>query len=522
MKKLGFILIACALIMGTAQCKKNDETNKPENGGESVFITLYVGGGTRADVVPEEDIAPVYYEEGDMIHVVSDGKYIGTLTYDGSVFGGDITYPTENQPLHFYFLGNVTPTESLEVGETTTCSVVISDQTTSHPVISYAPSTQYYSTGVTNYAATLLNKCALVKFDVTTLLAMATCITGVKNKVTVDFGTNDFAYDQEGEGVITMSAGSGEKWVILLPQEEVTQAKARSADGMFAGSCANIPAVSENDYLKDGIAVAITHPTGAINSLFTVNANGDQVYFSQGNLMYSNGIWMFHENQYDRCFTSNVNVSSYYNASGTFDLFGWGTSGYNHGAINYQPWSTIYNTSNYYAYGSYTYNLYDQDGRAEWGYNAITNGGNTENSGWRTLTMDEWKYVFSTRNTVSGKRYARAKVNGLNGIILLPDDWEENIFNLNNGYYDSNTISAVDWTNILEANGAVFIPATGARYGTSLSYVGYDGYYWSASYRPGDSYYARSVAFFDEGGVSPIYNFYRCAGLSVRLVRDAE
>ena len=35
MKKLGIILMACALIFGTTQCKKNDETNKPENNGES-------------------------------------------------------------------------------------------------------------------------------------------------------------------------------------------------------------------------------------------------------------------------------------------------------------------------------------------------------------------------------------------------------------------------------------------------------------------------------------------------------
>ena len=102
MKKLGFILMACALIMVPAQCKKNDETNKPEN-GESVFITFNVSGGTRAEVIPEDDIAPVYYAEGDMIHVVSDGKYIGTLTYNGSDFTGNITNPTEGQPLHFYF-----------------------------------------------------------------------------------------------------------------------------------------------------------------------------------------------------------------------------------------------------------------------------------------------------------------------------------------------------------------------------------------------------------------------------------
>ena len=157
MKRLGFILMACALIMVASQCKKNNESNKPENNSELVFITLTIGGGTRANVVPGEDIAPVYYAEGDMIHVVSNGHYIGMLTYNGTNFSGDITSPMESQPLHFYFLGNVTPTESLVVGETSSCSVIISDQTTSHPVISYAPSNQYYSAATTNYTATLIN-----------------------------------------------------------------------------------------------------------------------------------------------------------------------------------------------------------------------------------------------------------------------------------------------------------------------------------------------------------------------------
>lgn len=258
MKRLGFILMACALIMVASQCKKNNESNKPENNSELVFITLNVGGGTRANVVPGEDIAPVYYAEGDMIHVVSNGKYIGTLTYNGSDFTGNITNPTEGQPLHFYFLGNVTPSETLVVGETSTCSVVIGDQTTSHPVISYAPSTVNYSVGTTNYTATLLNKCALVKFNVTTVSENATCITGMNNKVTVDFETSEFDYSQEGEGIITLSAGEGEKWAILLPQnalEAGENGSVYSEDGVYEGMRPEIPAIIENGYLKNGINI---------------------------------------------------------------------------------------------------------------------------------------------------------------------------------------------------------------------------------------------------------------------------
>lgn len=94
-------------------------------------------------------------------------------------------------------------------------------------------------------------------------------------------------------------------------------------------------------------------PEGAINGLFTINENGDQVYFSKGNLQYqaSTSTWRFAENQWDYVGTQNppwgdaggtvsgsdnANISETY--SGWIDLFVWGTSGYNHGAVCYQPW----------------------------------------------------------------------------------------------------------------------------------------------------------------------------------------
>jgi hypothetical protein len=525
MKKLGFILMACALIMGTAQCKKNEETNKPENSGESVFITLNVGGGTRAEVIPDDDIAPVYYAEGDMIHVVSDGKYIGTLTYNGSDFTGNITNPTDGQPLHFYFLGNVTPNETLVVGETSTCSVVISDQTTGHPVISYAPSTVNYSEGTTNYTATLLNKCALVKFNVTTVSENATCITGMKNKVTVDFETNEFDYSQEGDGIITLSAGESEKWVILLPQDEMSPTEAHSADGLYTGTCDSISAIAENDYGVNGINVTISHPMGSINGLFTINENGDQVYFSRGNLQYqaSTNTWRFAEHQWDYVGDGNTQASPNYD--GWIDLYAWGTSGYAHGAVCYQPWSMSTTNSDYYVYGVWNANLYDQTGQADWGYNAISNGGNQENR-WRTMTIDEWNYVFFTRSTKSGICFARAVVNGVFGIVVLPDDWDSSAYYLtgcnsigtNN---NDNTISVSDWDEILEPSGVIFLPGAG-RISYSEGWVDNAGYicdYWSATYFDEDCAYF--IDWYVFGAFVPSTS-PRGTGRSVRLVQTVE
>ena len=267
-------------------------------------------------------------------------------------------------------------------------------------------------------------------------------------------------------------------------------------------------------------------PVGIIDGAFTVNANGTQVYFSQGNLQYqaSTNTWQFAEHQYDYVGNANQNISQ--TNSGWIDLFGWGTSGYNHGANAYQPWSTSTNYSDYYAYGAYTNNLYDGNGQADWGYNAISNGGNTENSGWRTLTQPEWNYVINIRSTTSGIRYTKATVNGVSGTILLPDNWTASIYELNNtngGNYGSNTITAEDWANTLEANGAVFLPAAGYRWGTSVNSVGSNGYYWSSSYYSYRNVYL--VGFFG-GYLITDYGYYleygRNQGYSVRLVRNAD
>ena len=227
-------------------------------------------------------------------------------------------------------------------------------------------------------------------------------------------------------------------------------------------------------------------PEGAINGVFSVSPTLG-VYFSQGNLQYqaSTNTWRFAPNQYDFVGIANNQISS--TNEGWIDLFGWGTSGYNHGAVCYQPWSTSLNDMNYQVYGSSSLNLFDQSGQAEWGYNPISNGGDAD-SLWRTLTKEEWDYLLNTRITPSGIRYAKGTVDGVKGLILLPDNWRAFNFVLNgtnviDATYDVNMISASDWL-ILQEAGAVFLPAAGSRYDKTVK--GYSkpnsqyasGYYW--------------------------------------------
>ena len=256
--------------------------------------------------------------------------------------------------------------------------------------------------------------------------------------------------------------------------------------------------------------------SGALNGVFSVSEN-TQVNFSQGNLQYigstSTPYWKFAEHQWDY-FGSTQNGTS---QNVDRDLFGFATSGYNHGAMHYQPWSTGPYNGGYYAYGTLSCNLYDQSGKADWGYNAIANGGNLENQ-WRTLTKDEWFYLFNTRTTISGIRYAKAVVNNVNGVILFPDNWNASVYegNYNNSYYSDNTITLSDWTDIMEPAGAVFLPASGYRSGSSTGDMNFYGYYWSSSINNSNAYALN----FSDWSLSSQYSVERYRGLSVRLVKN--
>ena len=278
---------------------------------------------------------------------------------------------------------------------------------------------------------------------------------------------------------------------------------------------------------------------GALNGLFTINEAGNQVVFSKGNLQYqaSTNTWRFAEHQWDYVGndsvgtvyfngikSSNQQASAHY--EGWIDKYGWGTSGYNHGADCYQPWPC--ESDQQYAHAAYgcdSCSLYEQTGQADWGYNAISNGGNQEHL-WRTLTSAEWKYLLGRRESLSGLRYAKAVLNGVYGLIIFPDRWEAGLFEVNKANdvtssYDSNLISAQEWESVFEANGAVFLPVVEISTFTEPGWeiMGYYGSYWSSTrVKPWLCY---QMDFNDEMLFSE-KGWYSHARAAVRLVRDKE
>ena len=277
---------------------------------------------------------------------------------------------------------------------------------------------------------------------------------------------------------------------------------------------------------------------GAIQVPFSVSET-KKVYFSISNLQYqpSTGTWRFTPNQFDVVGTDNEKVSKKY--TGWIDLFGWATSGYNKcypyltdcsmylkGLIVLPNRRIIINpfvlrSKHNYAKTYGDYNKFITRTNYDWGfYNPIDNGGNQQNQ-WRTLTMQEWGYLFVTRPTTSGARYAKAQVSGVNGIILLPDDWSFSCYSLINtnqsgASFSSNLISDIEWHNI-EDQGAVFLPAAGYRDEFSITSIGSSCMYWSASFKDSARAYFMLC---DVSLLSPQNYCYRCDGCSVRLVKD--
>ncbi len=248
---------------------------------------------------------------------------------------------------------------------------------------------------------------------------------------------------------------------------------------------------------------------------FSVSAD-KQVTFSKGNLQYtqSTNTWSFAEHQWDYIGMNNVTGGSVYSdeygddkygdaLADKVDLFGWSTSATNFGVSTSQ-------SSNDYS-GSFV----------DWGTNQI--GSDVPNT-WRTLTYDEWYYVVFDRLNASSLKGV-AQVNGVNGLIFLPDNWTcpagvtfKSGFHSNCGvdYYAAyQTFTAEQWSK-LESAGAVFLPASGYRDGSKVHGVRGGGSYWSAT--ESNSIGAYYLYFYsDEAYMS---SGLRCYGQSVRLVKD--
>ena len=311
---------------------------------------------------------------------------------------------------------------------------------------------------------------------------------------------------------------------------------------------------------------------GALSGLFSVSST-KQVYFSKGNLQIwrvggtQDMEWRFAVNQYDTLGYSIFDHAIWmendpgdwrddcYDKDDTWDLFGWGTSLAWYDPYDYYsnyfplpdncwyPWQVSKDINDY---GNNNHDIAGTD--RDWGvYNKIANGGN-EAGLWRTLTANEWKYLFCERPSAANL-FNYATVNGIPGIIVLPDNWQlpqdlsfhssrekglraevSNYTNtgwspkdsLNVDAYKFNTYSGQDWTK-MENAGAVFLPAAGIREGEEITIegeynVGALGFYWSSTCSSNNDAY---LLIFGNESLKTQVEYSKYSGCSVRLVQDA-
>lgn len=211
---------------------------------------------------------------------------------------------------------------------------------------------------------------------------------------------------------------------------------------------------------------------GELNGVFTINAAGDRILFSKGNLQQVNGTWQFAEHQYD-----------YFGTNQYSDHYDW-----------------------------FAYN----------GYSAPSDG-----TSWYILSQAEWAYLFESRtvtNTLSeGALYSKATIGGTyKGVIVFPDnythpngtDFTGNCNNPTEAY--SSTVSLEGWA-LMEAAGCVFLPAAG--YSTSPGQVNQAAIYQSTTlprsgYCNTPGFYIDYMAMKDESKTS--------TGVAVRYVKKYE
>jgi hypothetical protein len=486
---------------------------------------------TRALKLETNGALTAYWENGDQVYVMKENSLgsVGTLTASNAngataTFSGKINStvkPNDVLTLYYHFQifssykGQTGTLASASEFDIATATVTVAD-------INNGNITIKETEGASFATQTAMIKLTLIegnqKFNATSL------------KVSVDgeeiftFSPSAATYTANGNGILYFALPSADAMTVTLSKTKEALAAAPVTFTVSNGS--KTYTVTKQGYIfaagKYYTSTLATFRDGALSGMFSVGSS-NKVRFSKGNLQYqaSTNTWRFAEHQYDYIGSANSNISA--TNSGWIDLFAWGTSGYNHGATNYQPWSIA--SSGYDAYGDANNNLYNGNGKADWGYNAISNGGNTENSGWRTLTSDEWKYLFTYHT------HKKAVINtgseSIKGMILFPDNYsggtpEGVIFDQGSDFSTSCTLAG--WT-ALEAAGCVFLPAAGYRAiynnGPALEKIGLWGSYWSSSCGNSNSKYnAKYIYFYDSQTQYDQKLVSRSTGLSVRLVTE--
>lgn len=531
-------MLASLLLAGAAllSCSSDDETpaSTPETPETPKTCTMTVqatkGADTRALAVDGTELASTW-TAGDVVTVLSeDGSTTyGTLTAQSSGASTTLTGTLETAPANGASLLLKYLSDSYGVQDGT----LTGTDNSIDKVCDYSTATVTATVSgdhVTTTDANFANQQAIVKFTLTdgtnAINATALTVSDGTNNITLS-NIPSATYTANGDGVL----------YVALPgfSSQTVSLTATTADKTYVYSKTGVTFTNSSFYR---IQVTMNELVGLLSGKFTINSSGTKVGFSQGNLQATyngtNWTWSFATTQWGYIGnaagnTSVTSSSPFISGNGTVDLFGWvGAS------------STWTDVNKYGITSSDAINAIDGYGnvateslKSDWGTLAITNGGNTANSGWRTLTSAEWKYLLDTRTTggtvfgTATARYAHATINtdgtSVNGLILFPDGVDiassevATAGSVNAASAYATKCTTAQWA-ALAAKGCVFLPAAGNRDGATVSNAGSRGRYWSSTPNASNANHAYSV-YFISGNLYPQNGYNRRNGFSVRLVR---
>lgn len=317
-----------------------------------------------------------------------------------------------------------------------------------------------------------------------------------------------------------VSIATGQVFYLALPAGDYTVFTFKNAAN---GKCVKAKAGTKVTVTSNAIkplsfaaSLSFNLPEDAIPGVFSI-APDRTVLFSKGNLQYQAGTgttaapqWRFAANQYDFIGNNAGNnvTEDRDKQAGWIDLFGWSATGRTdiNGYLQ-QPYVTTTGWANYRTLSAAASGeMLTRANGGDWG---VCAGGD-----WRTLTSEEWTFLLgntaprtSSKHKLSTVTFAPDK--SVYGLIIMPDNWSGTL----NGTTDQST-----WAT-LEAAGAVFLPAAGYRYDTTVN-DNRCGYYWAANATEGSNHTAYQLFFNTSGTLRTSNGQERGHGCAVRLVTE--
>jgi len=531
MKNIITVLTLAFATLFLAQCKKQIiEQPSVTPSGETIEVSLNADNGSSKTII---DGTTIKWRVGDRLHVVGETNgYLGFITAQNegvsAYFTGTITKPAaSSQTLHFYYIGDENKVFSL-VGDNYTYDISTQTGTLSdisdnfHLMHGQITGVASGTTNLGTITMTSMMSIAKLQFSKTGTLATKLACYGATTTATLNTKTGELTSGVADvitlKGVTTTKnemtkdgeTVSNDYYMVLLPGNQTLTFANEVLNDVWRSAPKTLTVEVNKFYTSNGnvsdpaATVALNNElAGALPGRFSIGTNSkgakDYKYFSKGNLYWDGENFKLETNQYGCEISWNANHVSH---------FFW------------QPYSRMTNsyTSSYNSSGATTNDIFFTNSAATTPHSSFTVEGVSDK--WRTLSKAEWDYVLGREFKVG-----YATVAEKHGLIIIPDSFTDPKTNNGSGAFVPKTTtgftanlytSGENW-EAMEKAGAVFLPVTGVRNGTSLSYYNTDGSYWSSISNPDNVGGAGRMHFTNSSVTNDNYN--RGYGSAVRLIR---